>query len=175
MTDILKKRWIIFGVIWGIVILLTCFNCNKINLIKRDREAAEILKKDRQFWINNSEKIAYVLKQKSSAFQNVESAEFGLLYIEDQLAALAIKNGLAEAKMTSGQVSQQGDASGAPIDFSFKGPFTGAMDWIIAFENNFPYLSVRKLKIGIDQLTGDTHCLVSFYYRVKISSRPDTG
>ena len=105
----------------------------------------------------------------------MESAKIGFLYIKDQLTALAIKNGLVEAKMTSGQISQQGDASVTPIDFSFKGPFTGAMDWIIAFENNFPYLSVRKLKIGIDQLTGDANGLVSFYYRVKISSRTDTG
>jgi hypothetical protein len=151
MTDNLKNRWIIVGLLWLSALLLTYWNSNKIDLIIRDRETDEILQKDRDFWKHNSENIASILKKGTSVYQNVASAKLGLLSVENQLISLAEKYDLTEFKIE------------------------GSLHWLSAFEKNYPYLSTRRLKIEIAQPTKQTKILISFYYRYKLSFPEDTG
>lgn len=173
MTDNLKNRWIIVGLLWLGALLLTYWNSNKIDLIIRDRETDEILQKDRDFWKNNSENIASILKKGASAYQNVVSAKLGLFSVENQLISLAEKYDLTEVKMDS--QPDQGNELGIPVDLFFKGSFEGSLHWLSAFEKNYPYLSTRRLKIEIDQSTRQVKILISFYYRYKLSLLEDTG
>jgi hypothetical protein len=173
MTDELKNRWIIVGLIWLGALLLTYWNSNKIDLIIRDRGTEEILQQDRKFWKHHSENIANILKKGASACQNVSSAKLGLLSVENQLRSLAGKHGLSSFKMES--QPDQGNEFGIPVDLFFKGSFEGTMHWLNAFEKDYPYLSTRRLKITIDERARQAVILLSFYYRYKLSFPKDTG
>ena len=173
MTDELKNRWIIVGLVWLGALLLTYWNSNKIDLIIHDRDTEEILQQDRKFWKHHSENIADILKKGASAYQNVASAKLGLLSVENQLRSLAGKYGLSSIKMES--QPDQGNEFGIPVDLFFKGSFEGAMHWLSAFEKDYPYLSTRRLKITIDERARQAVILLSFYYRYKLSFPEDTG
>ncbi len=165
MTDNLKNRWVIVGLIWLGALALTCWNSNKIEKIILAREKAEIQVKDRIFWKRNSENIKKILKRGESASHHVESVKLGLLSVENQLISLAGKNGLSNVEMDSRE--DQGNELGIPAHISFQGSFDGAMEWLNACEQDYPFLLIRNLKILIDQVKMKNAFKVSFYYRFK--------
>ena len=172
MTDSLKNRWIIVGLIWVGVLILTYWNSDEIDLINHAKENEEILLRDRQFWKDNAENISGILKKGELAFHRVESVKLGLLSVKNQMISLATKNGLTDVKM-DGQ-PDKGDESGIPVELSFKGSFEGAMAWLDVFEQDYPYLKAKSLKIVIDQSNKQTEFDLSFYYRYK-TSFPENG
>jgi len=166
MTDTLKKRWIIVGIVWLGALFFTFWNSNKIEQILEAQKNKEILLRDRQFWKHNTENISNILEKGKSAFQHIESVKLGLLSVENKFISLAMDRGLTEARMEA--LPDQGSEYGTPIDFSFRGPFSGTMAWLNAFEKDFPYLQVRNLKILIDPLTRQVNFSISIYYRYKL-------
>lgn len=167
MTDTLKKRWIIVGVIWLGALFFTYWNSNKIDLILEAEKNDEILLRDRQFWEHNNENIANILEKGELSFQHIESVKLGLLSVENKLVSLAINNGLTEVNMEA--LPDQSSEHGVPIDFSFKGSFSGMMLWLHALELDFPYLQIRSLKILIDRLKKQVDFSISIFYRYKLS------
>ena len=172
MTDNLKNRWIIVGLIWVGVLILTYWNTGEIDLINHAKENKEVLLRDRQFMKDNSENISNMLKKGELAFQSVESVKLGLLSVKTQLLSLATNNGLTDVKMDAHP--DKGDDSGIPVELSFKGSFEDAMAWLNILEQDYPYLKTTRLKILIDQSNKQNEFDLSFYYRYK-SSFPENG
>ena len=172
MTDNLKNRWIIIGLIWVGVLILTYWNRGEIDLINHAKENKEVLLRDRQFIKDNAENISNMLKKGALAFQRVESVKLGLLSVKTQLLSLATNNGLTDVKMDAHP--DKGDDSGIPVELSFKGSFEDAMAWLNIFEHDYPYLKTSRLKILIDQSNKQNEFDLSFYYRYK-SSFPENG
>ena len=163
MTEKLKKKWIIVGIVWLGALVLTFINNIQIDNIIVAREKAEILQKDQIFWKQNAENITNILSKWESAFQHVESPKLGLLSVENQLVALAGQNGLADVKISTRP--EQGAEMGIPADISFKGPFSGAIAWLNSLEKDYPFLPLQQLKIKIDGTGAKSEFNASFYYR----------
>lgn len=167
MTDNLKNRWIILGLIWVGVFILTYRNSKEINFINLAKKNEEILMRDQQFWRDNSENISIILKKGESAVQRIESVKLGLLSVKNELMTLAIKNGLTHVNMEG--MSDKSTESDIPVEISFKGSFEGAMAWLNAFDQDYPYLKAKSLKILVDRSKKQADFNISFSYRYRIS------
>ena len=130
MSDYLKKRWIIVGIVWMATFSLTYWNFYKIESIENAREKKEIYLMDEQFWSNNASTISQILKKRASLIQEVESSKLGVFEFQNNLRSLSLKLGLNAIKLIS---QPEFDQDGiVPVKISFQSNFKQAMQWMIA-------------------------------------------
>ncbi len=173
MTDPFKKKWVIVGLIWSGVFLLTGLNTIEISRIVQLKRTAEVLQKDREFRKRHHRDIEAVLKRAASAYQRTASARLGLLSVETRLRSLAGQFGLTKFKMESRP--DQNGKSGMVVNIFFSGPLSGAMQWVAALEKDYLYLKPRKLKMTLRHPDGPSDFVFSCYYRFRPSVPEDTG
>jgi hypothetical protein len=168
MSDYLKKRWIIVGIVWGAVFSLTYWNFNIIDAIEKARRKKEIFLMDEQFWSNNASNILQILKKRASLIQDVESPKLGAFEFQNNLRGFALKLGLNTVKLIS-QTGLEQDGI-IPVKISFRGNFKQAMYWFELIKAKLPYAQIRNIKMTRDKSAELIEFVVSFYYRYNLSS-----
>jgi hypothetical protein len=163
MSDYLKKRWIIVGIVWMATFSLTYWNFYKIESIENAREKKEIYLMDEQFWSNNASTISQILKKRASLIQEVESSKLGVFEFQNNLRSLSLKLGLNAIKLIS---QPEFDQDGiVPVRISFQSNFKQAMQWIDLLKIDLPYAQIRNVKIIMDKPGKQTKFVVSIHYR----------
>ena len=168
MTDQLKNRWLIISLIWIPVLILSYWNLDKMESIRKIREQNEILLRDGQFWKQNAGNIKQVLDNHAALVQTVESLKLGLFDLENDLNAVTQRIGLHEYELISQQeLAQNGSV---PIKIFFKGTFKQALQWYNFLENELPYAQVKRVKVTVDSITKQAQFEISIHYRYILST-----
>jgi hypothetical protein len=168
MKDKTNKRWIVVGIIWAVVIFLTCRNINTMDRVRSPAERIEISRNERQFLQYNSENISRVLKKRALFHQPVESLKLGLLSVENQLQGLVAKYDLKEFR-TECHPSKASQGS-MPVRLSFQGSFERTLKLMGVLQKDYPYLLIKQVKITPHQLEHNAEFNILFDYRYRVSS-----
>ena len=171
IKDNFRKRWIIVGIIWAGVLILTCWNVNKVGPIVYNRIEDDIFMKDSQFWKYNAKNISKIMKNKKLICQPVESLKIGLLSVENNLKSLVSKYDFYGLKIDSSIVKASDGRM--PINLVFYGSFEKVLQWLRAVQDNYPYIPVGRIEILFNQGAKRAEYHILLYYRYEISSPKD--
>ena len=168
MKEKVKKRWVIVGVVWAVVIFLTCWNINTMDRVRGPGEKVEISRSERQFLHYNSENISKVLEKRALYQQPIESLKLGALSVENLLKVLVAKYDLKEFRTEChpGEVNQ----GSMPVMLSFQGSFDGALKLLGVLQKDYPYLLIRQVKITPHHPDHKAGFQILFNYRYRIFS-----
>ena len=168
MKDKIKERWIVVGLIWAVVIFITCWNINTMDSVGGPGEKIEISRSERQFLKYNSKNISKVLEKRALFQQPVGSLKLGVLSVENQLKVLVAKYDLKEfrTECRPGKTNQ----GSMPVMLSFQGSFNRAMKLLGVFQKDYPYLLIKQVKITPHQADHRATFQILFNYRYRVSS-----
>ncbi len=161
-----KKKWIIIGVAWLSVIIITQVNITLKNQIVEAKEKKILLRLDEKFLRDHFEDIEKILKKEEKINHSVESLKLGLLSIESELKTLAARHGIHSFKM-DGQPDDSGDGL-IPVIFSGKGYLIDLIDYLNVVKKDHVYLPVTKVMIDIEEPTDLAGFKIFINYRYKI-------
>jgi len=171
IKDNFRKRWIMVGIIWAGVLILTCWNVNKVGTIVYNRIENEIFMKDFQFWKYNAGNISKIMNNKKLICQPVESLKIGLLSVENNLKSLVSKYDFYSLKIDSS--ISKASYGRMPINLRFQGSFEKVLQWLRAVQDNYPYIPVGRIEISFNQGAKRAEYHILLYYRYEISSPKD--
>lgn len=163
-----NKRWIIVGLIWGGVLVITCWNVNSMDRGGNPQEKGEISRAEIQFLKYNSENISRVLGKKASFHKSVESLKLGLLSVENQLHGLAVKCHLQEIRLEKQPVGASQE--NMLIELSFQGSLESTLKLLNIIQKDYPYLLIKQVKITPRQPENKIRFQILFNYRYRIAS-----
>lgn len=168
MKDKIKKRWIVVGLIWAVVIFLTCWNINTMDRVRRPGEKIEISRSERQFLQYNSENISKVLEKRALFQQPVESLKLGVLSVENQLKVLVAKYDLKEFRTECRP--GKADQGSMPVMLSFQGSLDRTLKLLGIIRKDYTYLLIKQMKITPHQADHRARFQILLNYRYRISS-----
>lgn len=150
MTDQLRKRWMVAGVLWGAALLLAYINFLMIQNISRQREHMEAMRLDAAFVENNLHEIEKMLHHQTAYRQPVDSVQIGCLTLKNRLRNLASAHHLAVMELESD--SEQALADSIPIRLSFVGAYPDALSMLTALERDYRYAPAVQLRISQERV-----------------------
>ena len=173
MSDRLKTRWGVIGIVWTAALIMTYWNFIKIETIEKAREKKEIYLMDERFWHRNASNISQIMEKRTALIQEVESLKLGVFEFEDNLKNLARKLGLRTVKLVSQAHSDQDGV--LPVQISFQSNFSQATQWLDRVKLELPYAQIESIKIVADKPANQAEFVVSIYYRYNLSSTETTS
>jgi hypothetical protein len=171
MTSKIKSRWILLLLIWLGVIYLSFANSETISAIVSNREKMEVLRLDREFWIEHSSNISRVLRQRKALNNEIESLNLGLVSLNGIINMLGDKYGLSELKLQIDPKGSQGNS--IPVSLSFNSPLRNGIDALSTIQADYPFLSFQKVKILMEdkQNQAKFDLLINYRYLVTVNSK----
>ena len=165
--DSMRNKWILTGILWSAVVLITLYNSSEIKRLKIAREEMETLRMDEQFWQQHSESTAGISAEGNRLFLDVESVDLGFLTIDNRLKKLSSDRRLPPITLNRQAITAS--EGQAPVDVSFTGSFADAFRWFQALNKEIPFLKAVNLKISIDPVSNKAVTTGSFFFRYKIA------
>ncbi len=165
--DSMRNKWILTGILWSAVVLITWYNASEIKRLKLAREEMETLRMDEQFWQQHSESTAGISAEGNRLFLDVESVDLGFLTIDNRLKKLSSDRRLPPITLNRQAITAS--EGQAPVDVSFTGSFADAFRWFQALNGEMPFLKAVNLKISIDPVSNKAVTTGSFFFRYKIA------
>lgn len=172
MRSKLNQRWLIVGVIWLAVLVMTCLNFSKIDAVARSRESAERLRKELAFQHRNSVKLHKVKTLHASHFKPVASVKLGFESVRSSLHALAALLGLENVKIESRMA--QATSEQIPFLIRMQGGSDKAMGFVTALAT-YPYLSVQHSRIVLHNTEGAAEIEIELLLNFTLAPPEDTG
>lgn len=167
MMDSMRNKWILTGILWSAVVLITLYNASEIKRLKIAREEMETLRMDEQFWQQHSESISGISAEGNRLFLDVESVDLGLLTIDNRIKKLSSDRHLPPITLNRQAITASDGQM--PVDISFTGSFTDAFRWFQSLNKEMPFLKAVDLKISIDPVSNKAVTNGSFSFRYKIA------
>jgi hypothetical protein len=167
MMDSMKNKWILIGIVWSAVVLITLYNASEIKRLKLSREEMETLRMDEQFWQQHSESISGISAEGNRLFLDVESVDLGLLTIDNRIKKLSSDRRLPPITLNR-QAITASDGQ-APVDISFTGSSADAFRWFQSLSKEMPFLKAVNLRISIDPVSNKAVTNGSFIFRYRIA------
>ncbi|MGB5158495.1 MAG: hypothetical protein WBN77_13790 [Desulfobacterales bacterium] len=164
----MKNKWIITGVLWFAVIILTFYNASEIKRLKQESGRIESLHMDTEFWRENSKNIDYIKAEGEKLFFDIESVDMGYLAIDNRLKKLSSEHHLQNHSITKQQVSEAGGY--VPVDLSFEGSYEDIFKWFQSVKNELPFLRAKSIKITINPISNMAALNGSFFFRYRIAT-----
>jgi hypothetical protein len=167
MMDSMRNKWILTGIVWSAVILITLYNASEIKRLKLAREEIETLRMDEQFWQQHSESTAGISAEGNRLFLDVESVDLGLLTIGNHAKKLSSDRRLPPITLNRQPITALDGQ--VPVDISFTGSFADAFSWFQALNKEMPFLKAVNLRISIDPVSNKAVTTGSFIFRYRIA------
>ena len=165
--DSTRNKWILTGIVWSAVVLITLYNSSEIRRLKLAREEIETLRMDEKFWQQHSESISGISAEGNRLFLDVESVDLGLLTIDNRIKKLSSDRHLPPVTLNRQPITAS--EGQVPIDISFTGSFANAFRWFQALNKEMPFLKAVNLKISIDPVFNKAVTNGSFSLRYRIT------
>lgn len=166
MMDSMKNKWILTGILWSAVVLITWYNASEIKRLKLAREEMETLRMDEQFWQQHSESTAGISAEGNRLFLDIESVDLGLLTIDNR--AKKLSSDLRLPPITLNRQAITASDGQMPVDISFTGSFADAFRWFQSLNKEMPFLKAVDLRISIDPISNKAVTNGSFFFRYRI-------
>jgi hypothetical protein len=166
MNNILKKRWIAIGIIWGVVLGLFTWNYMSINHIRIKKEKELIFDNDKQFYTKNADNISKIMEQAQAIKKHTLSLNLALLYFENQINESAKKFDLTAVTIKSTIKDAVGMTEGdLPVLLSFKGSYSNAVKLMTDMQDKMPHIKFRNFKAALTkQINNDFEISLYFKY-----------
>lgn len=172
MKSKLNQRWLIVGVIWSAVSVMTWWNFATIDAVLQVRENGERLRKEVEFQHRNNNTLQEVSKLHAAQFKPVASVKLGFESVRSSLQALAALLGLENVHIES----QMAQATAEQLPFIVRMQGTGhkALGLVTALAA-YPYLSVRHSRIVVHNTADDAEIEIELLLNFKIEPQEDTA
>jgi hypothetical protein len=164
----LKSLWMLVGLFWATVAVLTFWNFQKVDSILAARAQAGILKTELTFQRQNSHKLDRLWEDHSKLVLLVDSIHLGVLYVKSVFSDLCNSLELSGMKMTVAPIQKETES--IQLTLAFIGPFGKIMDFLSALDEHH-YLQDRQLVIKSDPVNGEAHCELSLFLRCKLKTQ----
>lgn len=173
MTRGLKKRWLIVGATWGVVLALTALNIYLVGRIQSRRQAMETLQMDIAFLEARQSTIQEIRLQKSRLTHAVKSVDLGFLVVENNLKRLSWDFGLRQLRV---ETDKNHPVSGViPISILASGPVAAVVGWMAAVEKAYPYLVIERMELICDPAARTGQLQATFNYRFTLAEPGRVG
>ncbi len=166
--DSTRNKWILTGIVWSAVVLITLYNSSEIRRLKLAREEMETLRMDEKFWQQHSESISGISAEGNRFFLDVESVDLGLLTIDNRIKKLSSDRRLPPVTLNRQPITAS--EGQVPIDISFTGSFADAFRWFQALNKEMPFFKAINLRISIDPVSNKAVTTGSFIFRYRIAN-----
>ena len=166
MMDRMNKRWIVVVVIWAAALVINFWNISEMYRIREAREQKVFLTMDEQFLRAHSEEISESLKKREAFFHSAEALNLGLLTVESELGALAVRCDLAEVDVRSHL--DQDTGSSIPVVLSCEGSLKKVVECLDALRGDHAYAPVTRVAIQIEGRGAPARCEIRLNYRYRI-------
>ena len=153
MNQRLKRKWIIVGLVWSVVLAMTGLNLQLASTVNQRRQRLETTRTDLGFLRSHRQEIDQVRQLETRRVHRVSSLDMGFIVVESDLKRLARNHGLRKTRIKIGQASPGGPR--VPVTVFAEGSIPDLLDWTAAVERAFPYLVARKLMLETDN--GESH------------------
>jgi hypothetical protein len=150
MIKNMGNKWIITGILWFGIVLLTFYNASKINQLQETLNEAETLKMDQQFWQRHSEEFDKLAAEGKRLYLTTDSPDMGLLTVDHHFKTICMQNGLPAVTVTR----QQGNGSDneLPVGILFAGNSSEALKLLKSIKKEMPYFIAKNIKINVDPI-----------------------
>lgn len=165
MKNGMRNKWIIAGLLWCAVVLLTLYNASEIRRLQLAWDETETLRMDEKFWLQHSEGISGLMAECNRLYLTIDSLDLGLLTIDNRLKTISAELRLPPVTLTK----QQGNESDSqvPVGISFAGSLRNAIKLLKSLKKEMPFLKAKKLRITVDPLTHKAVLDASFILRYR--------
>ena len=173
MKTRLGKKWLIVGVIWGVVLAMTGWNFLLVNQVQSRRQELGTLQRDMYFLQSTQTGIQEVQRQRSRLTHAVESFGLGFLVVENDLKRLSWDFGLQQMQVEADDNAL--DTGSAPFSIVAAGSVPAILGWIAAVEDAYPYLVIARMDISYDNRNRTGRLQAVFNYRYTLAEAERTG
>lgn len=163
MKTRLGKKWLIVGVIWGVVLAMTGWNTLLVNQVQSRRHELGTLEMDLNFLQSKQTGIQEAHRQQSRLTHPVKSFGLGFLVVENDLKRLSWDFGLQQMQVEADDNTQ--DPRSVSISILATGPVPAIVGWIAAVEDAYPYLVIERMDISYDNRNRTSRLQAVFNYR----------
>jgi hypothetical protein len=168
MNDACRNKWMLVAVLWVGSVSLALWNLSVMDRLALAAGTHETLAANRQFIASRQDEFAGITRRVVTLVRPVEAPAYGLLYLEQDLAALAAECGLGEFKL-EGEPAR--GASGAqPVTVSFSGKLGAATRWLAAAQERLRHVTVVRLEAKSSPEKVAATFTVSLVYRYQVVS-----
>ncbi len=175
MKEHLQNKWVVAGLIWGLVVILTFWNVKNVDEIIKLKKRYEISRKNKEFIGGNADRIKEIIEKKVASYHLVESVQFGLLLVENNLNTLANRFDLTGMKIEFNKILDEETSSGTiPIDISFIGTLLNATEYLNSFESDYQYIRLKNVLVTFKKDPGATVFEVKLLYKYTIAEKNES-
>ena len=153
------KNWkkIAIVIIWSLNILLLLFEHHQVMQLKILESRLDGILATRVLVTKNKRLGTEILNASSSLYTTADEPLLGWLEIESNLVKAAKRCGLKNILISSPpEFTGNGDSLYLyPINISFLGRYSDALQWISSVENHFLYVDILKVVVSCESASGD--------------------
>lgn len=165
-----RSRWILAAILWGLACVAFIIDVDSAAGYRKYRSEVETLETLRGFIAEHRRDIEDSRLEAATLRQEVESVDFGLLYLESRLAGLAHTLALDKFEFV---LDKEGNTTEGLRTISVKvaGGLRDAVQLIDTIERTYPYLMVQGAEAAADTAVGGLNYTLrlNYYYKVKAS------
>lgn len=164
-------RWLLVALLWSAAFVVFAVNLRSAAGFEQyQREVATISALDR-FISEHRPEIDASQQEVATLAQEVESLDFGLLFLEAQLADLAHGVALEGFEFTA---EPEGATGSRGVSIKIAGDYPDVVKLVHAIEETAPYLALQRVEAATEGTTGlvNYRLLLTYFYRLKAEETP---
>lgn len=169
MMIAMRNRWILIAVLWCAACGFFLYNLQTAASYRKYRQEVATIKALRSFLVEQKREVDASPLEVATFYQEVESVDLGLLFLEEKLAALAHSIQLDGFEFIVDKQATAG-ANSRPVTVKVVGTLRDAISLVNTIERNHPYLMVQGVNATADAAGGDLSYTLTLNYFFKIKA-----
>ena len=169
MMIAMRNRWILIAVLWCAACGFFIYNLQTAASYRKYRQEVATIKALRSFLAEEKREVEASPLEVATFYQEVESIDLGLLFLEEKLAALTHSIQLDGFEFNAVRQDAAG-ANSQPVTIKVVGTLRDAIALVNTIERNHPYLMVQGVNATADAAGGDLSYTLTLNYFFKIKA-----
>ena len=165
----MRNRWIILAVLWSVAGGLFLYNLQTAANYRKYRQEVATIRALHSFLYEQKREIDASPREVATFYQEVESVDLGLLFLEEQLAALAHSLELDGYEFMPDKQAEAGDKSRL-VTVKVVGALRNAIALANTIERHHPYLLIQGINATADAAGELSYSLtLNYFFKIKAS------
>lgn len=169
MMIAMRNRWILIAVLWCAACGFFLYNLQTAANYRKYQQEVATIKTLHSFLAEQQREVEASPREVATFYQEVESVDLGLLFLEEQLGTLAHSielNGF-EFIPDKGAASKSASRS---VTVKVVGALSNAIALVKSIERNHPYLLMQGINATVDVAGELTYSLtLNYFFKIKAS------
>lgn len=167
MMIAMRNRWIVIALLWSAALGLFLYNLQTAATYQKYRQEIAAIKALRSFLTEQQREVDASPREVATFYQEVESVDLGLLFLEEHLAGLAHSTQLDGFELMAGKEATAGGNS-RTITVKVVGALRNAITLVNSIERNHPYLLIQGINATADAAEELTYSLtLNYFFKIK--------